>query len=213
MKLTTVMGLFLGAIALPLAGCGATILGGGDGTSRSDDQGNDDGNGGGNGGSGPSSSGPAASNGQAVTAVAIASQSLPAEPPYPEGFSYSLFLSPDSDALVIFFTTDAGQTCSSPYLPASPTTTSWEWFLVIAADALKPGPVYSTDVMSYVLSEAPGVPPSGGGGGGGGPDDESLVLEIVSIDATSITVTLPGPMSLSPAASATFQGTYTIPRC
>jgi hypothetical protein len=159
---------------------------------------------------GTSSTSSGSSDVNAVNAIAIPFKDLPTTgAPIGGPIGQGAESSPDPDALVLLWSNDP-ISCPAPYMTQG--SFSWEGAIVLPPDLLSAGAIPASDAgllgYTYQWMEDPGS--SGGGGGGGGPL-QNVSIQIVSIDATSITVTI-GPWSVVPDA-ITVSGTYKIPRC
>jgi hypothetical protein len=193
------------------AGCAPTVI-----DPANEAPSNDEGTVPGGSSSGPTGSTGSSGSGDATTAIAMLYKDLPADPTSP-GVPIG---GVDPNALVIAWS-NAPEACAAPYATPSSTDLVWQGALVLPPEVLAVGTVDLASVGASAFTYIYFPDSAGGGGGGGGGPDASGTLEVVSIDATSITVNLVTPFAASPASTANgtsypsvmLQGTYTIPRC
>lgn len=124
---------------------------------------------------------------------------------------------PEPDALVLFLASQA-QACAQPVIQFDPGTDPavcaaqafWQAILVIPPDRLIPGATIDLDAPDIYVYQAVWKS-SCGGGSGGGPGAQGT-LEIVSIDATEVSVKLNLDQQ-QPSGWETQNGDYTAPFC
>jgi hypothetical protein len=138
-------------------------------------------------------------------------QDFPISVPVPEG-------NVDPDTLVLLWSNQA-ETCASPRIGCSDGF-AWQSILTIPPDLVQVGMVDMTDPrvqqFSFEFFDT-----MCSGGGGGGPYSGGASLEIVSMDASSITVTLsggyagtlPSTVNGTPYPSVILDGNHTLARC
>ncbi len=229
--------LLLSALLLPLTACGTTVLGGGGGggggtdtsttgttgtsvtvTSTSTTGNTSSSTGSGTGSSTGSGTGPR--DGETST-VAILLADLPSPPEGPDGVGAPIVWTgtgaAPAGALVLLWSNEL-ESCETGYVGSPMSGVAWQAALVLPPELVQVG---------LVDLSAPGVGAftynyfAGNGGGGGGGASMSGRMEIVSIDATSITVNLltgltawgGGTDNGITYAPVVLTGTYTLPKC
>jgi hypothetical protein len=219
MKNTHAKTLLLSALLLPLTACGTTVLGGGGGGGGGDDAPPP--------ASGTSSSttvGTATSTGSSTSppgggtsAIAILLADLPSAHAPGAPIVWTGAGAAPAGALVLMWSNES-ESCGAAYIEPSASGLVWQGALVLPPELLQvglvdlSGPGVGSFTYNYFAAS--------GGGGGGGPSMSGM-LDIVSIDATSITVNLITGLSAWGGGTengvtyppVVLQGTYTIPRC
>jgi hypothetical protein len=152
----------------------------------------------------------------ATQAIAILAQDLPA----PSGHQQSLGFTADS---LLLMWSNRPELCSDPEIgDVCADAIVWQGILVLPTDLVRVGPVDLSDPRVSAFDAVFGNSVCAGGGGGG--QAPGGTMEILSTDATSLTVDLlegipgaSGSLTYSDGTTVntdvTIQGTFTIPRC